>query len=134
MSEAFAGLALCAMHEGRVIQCVGYSTASLFKHHDALPMFNCSRLVAAVRQDMRALLYLTEMVLLPFYIRTKNDELYQKELSIWGPLANVRCFWDCCWYCASYLPLHSRIISPSCLSSLLLPLRLFRRGLPASTV
>ena len=94
VSEAFAGLSLCAMHEGRVLQSVGYGCASLFKHNDSLPMFNCCRLVAAVRQDTRALLYLTEMVLLPFYIRTKKDELYKKELDLWGPLAKASVY-DC---------------------------------------
>ncbi len=87
VSEAFAGLALCAMHEGRVYQCVGYGTAALFKHRSALPMFNCCRLVAAGRQDMMAVLYLTEMVLMPFYIRTGSDELFNKELELWGPEA-----------------------------------------------
>ena len=84
VSEAFAGLALCAMHEGRVIQSVGYGTAALFKHHGALPMVNCSRLVAAVRRDVRAVLYLTEMVVIPFYLQTKNDALYQREIDLWG--------------------------------------------------
>jgi len=39
-------------------------------------------------------LYLTEMVLLPFYIRTKKDELYKKELDLWGPLAKASVY-DC---------------------------------------
>ena len=87
VSEALAGLALCAMHEGRVLQSVGYGTAALFKHADALPMVNCSRLVAAVRQDMRGLLQLTEMVFLPYYIRTGKRALYDKEMDLWGPRA-----------------------------------------------
>ena len=69
VAEAFAGIALCAMHQGRVLQCVGYATAALFKHAASLPMVNCSRLVAVVKRDMRAVLFVTEMVLVPFYLR-----------------------------------------------------------------
>lgn len=69
VAEAFAGIALCALYQGRVLQCLGYATAALFKHPASLPMVNCCRLAAVVRRDMRALLFLTEMVLVPFYLR-----------------------------------------------------------------
>ncbi len=69
VAEALAGLALCALYDGRIFQCVGYATAALFKHHASLPMVACSRLVALARRDGKATLMLTEMVLLPFYLR-----------------------------------------------------------------
>jgi len=69
VAEAFAGIALCALYQGQILQSLGYATAALFKHPASLPMVNCCRLAAVVRRDMRALLFVTEMVLLPFYLR-----------------------------------------------------------------
>jgi hypothetical protein len=49
-AEAFSGLAMIAVNEGRVLQAISYATAAVSKHADALPLVACVRLAAAVRR------------------------------------------------------------------------------------
>ena len=85
VAEAFAGLALAATHQGQWNRAVGYSVAALSKHPAALPFVNCSRIMAVMMNDPSTLLGITDAAILPFYLRTKNDRLYETELSIWSP-------------------------------------------------
>jgi len=88
VAEGFAGLAMVACYKGNMFQAVSYAAAALFKHPCALPFVNCVRLVALSKNDMQAVLMITEMVLLPFYLRSKDAAtraLYETDLAIWDP-------------------------------------------------
>jgi len=88
VAEAFAGLAMVAIHQNRCFQAVGYSTAALCKHSSALPFVNAARMVSSARKDIRGMMYLTEMVILPFFYRSKDPllhSLYDREIGIWDP-------------------------------------------------
>jgi hypothetical protein len=89
VSEAFAGLAMVAIHQNKCYQAVGYATAALFKHAGSLPFVNCVRMVCAARNDVKSVIHLTEMVILPFFLRSKDPKLralYEVELGIWDPV------------------------------------------------
>jgi hypothetical protein len=89
VSEAFAGLAMVAIHQKRCYQAIGYATAALSKHAGALPFVNCVRMVCAARNNVKSVIHLTEMVLLPFFLRSKDPKLralYEVELGIWDPV------------------------------------------------
>lgn len=60
---------MCSMLLGDTTKSVGYATAALFKHQSALPFVNCVRLVAVARDDIEAVVRLTEVVILPYFIR-----------------------------------------------------------------
>jgi hypothetical protein len=85
VAEAFAGLALIAVHQKKCLQAVGFATAALYKHANALPYVNCARMVACARADTKTVIYFTEMVIIPFFIRVKNTKLHAQETSIWDP-------------------------------------------------
>ena len=85
VGEAFAGLAMCALHQGRIHQSIGYATAALFKHRCALPMVSCARIMAVWLGNRQAIMFFTEMVLLPFYIRINDNDMLKEELSLWAP-------------------------------------------------
>ena len=88
VAEAFAGLAMLAVREKNVIQAVGFATAALTKHKSSLPYVNCVRMVSCALGDMQAVMNLTEMVMLPFFLRSTDPAiraLYEKELEIWDP-------------------------------------------------
>ena len=89
VAEAFAGLAMVAIHQNRCLQAIGFATAALSKHRSALPFVNCARMVSSAQKDLRAVMYLTEMVILPFFYRTKDaalHSLYDREMGIWDPV------------------------------------------------
>jgi hypothetical protein len=89
VAEAFAGLAMVAIHQNRCLQAIGFATAALSKHPSALTFVNCARMVSSARKDMRAVMYFTEMVILPFFYRTKDaalHSLYDREMGIWDPV------------------------------------------------
>jgi hypothetical protein len=88
VAEGMAGMSLVACHQGVMCQSVSYATAALVMHPCALPFVNCVRLVALSRKDTRAVLMLTEMVLLPFFLRSDDPavrRLYDAELAVWDP-------------------------------------------------
>ena len=88
VAEGLAGLSMVACHMGNMCQSVSYATAALHKHPSALPYINCVRLVALSKRDMASVLMITEMVILPFYLRSKLPAihgLYNVELGIWDP-------------------------------------------------
>ena len=88
VAEALAGLSLISCYQGNMCQSVSYATSALFKHPCALPFVNCVRLVAWSKNDMPSVLMITEMVLLPFYLRSADPavrKLYHTELAIWDP-------------------------------------------------
>jgi hypothetical protein len=88
VAEGLAGMSLVACHQGSMCQSVSYATAALFMHPCALPFVNCVRLVALSKKDMSAVLMLTEMVFLPFFLRSNDPMvrgLYDTELAIWDP-------------------------------------------------
>ena len=89
VAESFAGLAMCALHQGSIHQCVGYATSALYKHRCALPMVSCVRIMAVSLDSAQATMYITEMVLLPYYLRTNNRELYEHELCLWDPVTRA---------------------------------------------
>lgn len=84
------------MPSGLFPQGVGYATAALFKHPCVLPFVNCARLVALSRNDIPGILMLTEMVLLPFFLRSRDPVirgLFEVEMGIWDrrTRASLRC-------------------------------------------
>jgi hypothetical protein len=85
VAEAFAGLAMVALRRNKYHQMVGFATASVDAHASALPFINCIRLVACARRDTEAVVQITELVLLPFFIRSCNTDLYDKEINMWDP-------------------------------------------------
>lgn len=86
VAEAFAGLSMCAVHEGRTQQAVSYATAALFKHQRyALPLISCVRLMAIWQSNMELVVELTRMAILPHYIRMGADDLYELEGCLWEP-------------------------------------------------
>ena len=88
VAEAFAGLSIISYHQGNICLSVSYATCALFKHACALPFVNCVRLAALSKNDIDAVLMITEMVLLPFYLRSTDPamcKLYHAELAIWDP-------------------------------------------------
>ena len=46
-------------------------------------MVSCVRLMAVAKGDAQAILFYTEMVLLPYYMRTSMTDLHAIELSLW---------------------------------------------------
>jgi len=93
VAECFAGLALVSYHQGMTSQSIGFATVSLAKHPCALPFVNSVRLFALARSDLRTVLMLTEMVILPHYLRSTDPSvraLYDKEMSIWDPCIRAR--------------------------------------------
>ena len=88
VSEAFSGLAMIAVHEGNPYTAVSYATAALFRHADMLPYINCVRLMSVVRRMPEATMRLTDTVLLPFFLMSKDPHIYflhVKELRQWDP-------------------------------------------------
>ena len=59
------------------------------KHRCALPMVSCVRIMAVSLDSAQATMYITEMVLLPYYLRTNNRELYEHELCLWDPVTRA---------------------------------------------
>jgi hypothetical protein len=49
IAEALAGLAMIAVHENQSYAAISYATASLFRYAGTLPMINCVRLMAVLR-------------------------------------------------------------------------------------
>jgi hypothetical protein len=85
VAEAFAGLAMIAIHRKNFPRAACYAVAALSKHASALPFINCARIVACARNDLETVMLLTGMVIIPFLIRSNNTGLYEKELSLWDP-------------------------------------------------
>jgi hypothetical protein len=88
VAEAFAGLAMVAVHQKRCFHAIGFANASLWKHPSALAFVNCARMVSCARNDVQTVMYLTEMVILPFFYRSSDTcfrSLYDKELGLWDP-------------------------------------------------
>jgi hypothetical protein len=93
VAECFAGLAIVSYHQGMTCQSIGFATVSLSKHPCALPFVNCVRLFALARHDLTMVLMLTEMVILPYYLRSTDPsvrKLYDTELSVWDPCIRAR--------------------------------------------
>ena len=85
VAEAFAGLAMVALHEGNMFHAIGYARVSLLKHPSALPLVNCSRIMAVAKRDMHSVLELSRMVFVPYYLRIGDVKNHTKELSLWAP-------------------------------------------------
>ena len=52
VGEAFAGIAMLAVKSGRMALAVSAASAALCKHNTMLPLINCVRLMAIVRDDL----------------------------------------------------------------------------------